>query len=92
MLSNWNNIVKKLNWQVIALKLFFWLLVLVPDSRSCMDKTSPDLTPDQLLAILSLYKDAFAIYTGEDIIIQAANDAMIAFWGKVFIASIRLFI
>jgi len=36
----------------------------------------------QLLEILSLSKDATAIYTSEDIVIEMANDAMIAFWGK----------
>lgn len=40
------------------------------------------LTNNQLLEILSLSKDATAIYTSEDIVIEMANDAMIAFWGK----------
>ena len=37
---------------------------------------------DELLAVLSLSKDATAIYTTEDLIIQMANDAMIGVWGK----------
>jgi two-component system, OmpR family, sensor histidine kinase VicK len=36
----------------------------------------------QLLSILSLSKDATAIYVTEELIIQYANDAMLAFWGK----------
>ena len=40
------------------------------------------LSSNQLLEILSLSKDATAIYTSEDIVIEMANDAMIAFWGK----------
>ncbi|RQO77851.1 hypothetical protein DBR40_07735 [Pedobacter sp. KBW01] len=40
------------------------------------------LDSTQLLEILSLSKDATAIYTSEDIVIEMANDAMIAFWGK----------
>ncbi|MES2809148.1 MAG: ATP-binding protein [Bacteroidota bacterium] len=40
------------------------------------------MAPDQLLHILTLSKDATAIYTGEDIIIAFANDAMLAFWSK----------
>ncbi|GAB2699494.1 hypothetical protein GCM10027037_25090 [Mucilaginibacter koreensis] len=39
-------------------------------------------TDRQLLDILALSKDATAIYAGEDIVIEMANDAMIAFWGK----------
>ncbi len=40
------------------------------------------LDKDQILEVLSLSQNATAIYAGDDIIIQAANDAMIAFWGK----------
>jgi two-component system sensor histidine kinase VicK len=40
------------------------------------------LNKDQLLNILALSKDATAVYTGEDLIIEMANDAMIGFWGK----------
>ncbi len=40
------------------------------------------LDSSQLLEILALSKDATAIYTSEDIVIEMANDAMIAFWGK----------
>lgn len=41
-----------------------------------------DLTESQLLEVLMLSKTATAIYTTDDIIIQMANDAMLAFWGK----------
>jgi len=37
---------------------------------------------EKLLEILSLSQNATAIYTGEEITIQSANDAMISFWGK----------
>jgi two-component system, OmpR family, sensor histidine kinase VicK len=37
---------------------------------------------DDLIAILALSKDATAIYTTEDLVIEMANDAMISFWGK----------
>jgi PAS domain S-box-containing protein len=37
---------------------------------------------EELLAVLAQSKDATAIYTTEDLIIQTANDAMIGFWGK----------
>ena len=40
------------------------------------------LDKDQILEVLSLSQNATAIYAGDDIFIQAANDAMIAFWGK----------
>ncbi|WP_158828279.1 ATP-binding protein [Mucilaginibacter lacusdianchii] len=36
----------------------------------------------EVLGILALSTDATAIYTTENIIIEMANDAMIAFWGK----------
>ncbi|MNK50525.1 Sensor protein kinase WalK [compost metagenome] len=47
-----------------------------------MSAHSRVLNSTQLLEILSLSKDATAIYTSEDIVIEMANDAMIAFWGK----------
>jgi hypothetical protein len=37
---------------------------------------------DDLIAILALSKDATAIYTTEELVIEMANDAMICFWGK----------
>ncbi|MBB6107793.1 PAS domain S-box-containing protein [Mucilaginibacter lappiensis] len=37
---------------------------------------------DDLVAILALSKDATAIYSTEDLLIEMANDAMIGFWGK----------
>lgn len=40
------------------------------------------LSKDTLLDILLLSADATAIYTSEDTIIEMANDAMLAFWGK----------
>ena len=40
------------------------------------------MTSEELLEVLSLSKHATAIYKSADIIIQSANDAMIAFWGK----------
>lgn len=40
------------------------------------------LSKDALLDILLLSADATAVYTSEDIIIEMANDAMLAFWGK----------
>lgn len=39
-------------------------------------------TSEEIVAILSLSPNATAIYASDQIIIQAANDAMIAFWGK----------
>jgi len=47
-----------------------------------MSAHSRVLDSSQLLEVLSLSKDATAIYTSEDIVIEMANDAMIAFWGK----------
>lgn len=35
-----------------------------------------------LLNVLTLADEATAIYSGSDIIIEYANDAMLAFWGK----------
>ncbi|QQL49377.1 PAS domain-containing sensor histidine kinase [Mucilaginibacter ginkgonis] len=40
----------------------------------------PSLSDNELLAILSLSHNATAIYTTEDLVIEAANDAMLAFW------------
>jgi two-component system sensor histidine kinase VicK len=39
-------------------------------------------TNDKLLEILSLSQNATAIYTGEEITIQTANNVMIGFWDK----------
>ncbi|WP_316803665.1 PAS domain-containing protein [Pedobacter nototheniae] len=44
--------------------------------------TAKRLNNEQILSILSGYKNAIAIYTSDDIIIESANDAMISFWGK----------
>jgi PAS domain S-box-containing protein len=46
-----------------------------------MNKVSR-FTSEEIIAILSLSPNATAIYASEQIIIQAANDAMIAFWDK----------
>jgi two-component system sensor histidine kinase VicK len=40
------------------------------------------LDKDQILEVLSLSQNATAIYAGDDMVIQAANDTMITFWGK----------
>ncbi|RYY12169.1 MAG: PAS domain-containing protein, partial [Chitinophagaceae bacterium] len=46
-------------------------------------KTAAHLfTSEKLLDILFLSQNATAVYTGEDIIIQTANDVMIHYWGK----------
>ena len=42
----------------------------------------PNLSNEQLLNVLSLSEDATAVHVSEDAVIQYANDAMIAFWGK----------
>jgi two-component system sensor histidine kinase VicK len=47
-----------------------------------MNSTARQFSSDELVAILALSKDATAIYTTENLIIQMANDAMIGFWGK----------
>ncbi|TCD26358.1 hypothetical protein EZ456_13765 [Pedobacter psychrodurus] len=47
-----------------------------------MASYSKVLSNNQILEVLSLSKDATAIYTSEHIVIEMANDAMIAFWGK----------
>ncbi len=44
--------------------------------------STPQLTHEKLLQVLSLSENATAIYTSGDIIIETANNAMIAFWGK----------
>lgn len=44
---------------------------------------SPDLIqPEQLLSILFKSPNATAIYTGEEVTIISANEAMLNFWGK----------
>lgn len=47
-----------------------------------MNKAGRRFTSDELLDVLSLSHNATAVYTGNDIVIETANDAMIAFWGK----------
>lgn len=42
----------------------------------------PNLSNEQLLEVLYLSEDATAVHVSEDAVIQYANDAMIAFWGK----------
>lgn len=44
--------------------------------------TEKRLSDSQLLEVIALYKNAIAIYTTEDIIIEMANDAMLAFWDR----------
>jgi len=44
--------------------------------------TSASLNQGQILEVLSLSQNATAIYTSDDLVIETANDAMIAFWGK----------
>ncbi|MFP3599117.1 ATP-binding protein [Chryseobacterium sp. SIMBA_029] len=44
---------------------------------------SPDyILPEQLLSILFRSPNATAVYTGDDIAIISANEAMLKFWGK----------
>lgn len=40
------------------------------------------LNSKELLDVLSLYKNAIAIYSTQEIIIEIANDAMISLWGR----------
>ncbi len=47
-----------------------------------MNQTANRLTKNELLEILALSKDATAIYTTEDLVIELANDTMIGYWGK----------
>jgi signal transduction histidine kinase len=47
-----------------------------------MNHTYTRLSSDDLLDILSLSENATAIYTGQDVIIQNANETMLQFWGK----------
>ncbi len=42
----------------------------------------PLFTAEKLLQVLSLSQNATAVYTGKDVVIQTANDAMLGFWGK----------
>lgn len=46
------------------------------------NNTHQDLSENALLEILRLSHDATAIYIGEELYIQFANDKMIGFWGK----------
>ena len=47
-----------------------------------MDGTVHPLSNEQLLEVLSFSKDATAIHISEKAVIQYANEAMLAFWGK----------
>ena len=47
-----------------------------------MDTPSLFLDNDQLIAILNLTKNPISVHIGEDAVIQYANDAMLAVWGK----------
>jgi PAS domain S-box-containing protein len=40
------------------------------------------VTPQEILHILALSPNATSVYSGHDIIIETANDAMLALWGK----------
>lgn len=44
--------------------------------------SNPQITSEELLDILTLSKDATAVYTSEELYIRYANDTMIGFWGK----------
>lgn len=47
-----------------------------------MERSQKLLSSEAILNIAALCKDAMAVYTGPEICIQFANDAMIGFWGK----------
>lgn len=47
-----------------------------------MEQTPRLFSSDEIVNILALSKNATAIYSGESLVIQAANDAMLGFWGK----------
>ncbi|QKJ29681.1 PAS domain-containing protein [Mucilaginibacter mali] len=47
-----------------------------------MNHTTKPLSDKQLLDVLSLYQYGIAVHIGPDSVIQYANDAMIAIWGK----------
>jgi two-component system sensor histidine kinase VicK len=47
-----------------------------------MDIQVNRLSSDKIVEILNLSQNATAIYTGDDIVIQMANNAMISIWGK----------
>lgn len=47
-----------------------------------MDNTALSLTDREILGVLNLLPSAVAVYATEDIIIQSANKAMLALWGK----------
>lgn len=47
-----------------------------------MDTQSQPFTPDRILEVLALSQNAIAIYSGEELTIQSANDAMLQLWGK----------
>lgn len=45
--------------------------------------TNPgSLSSDQIITFLSVYKNAIALYTTENIVLQYANKAMLAFWDR----------
>jgi PAS domain S-box-containing protein len=47
-----------------------------------MSQTRKSLHSSELLAILAVTDEAVAIYSGEEIVIEYASKAMLAFWGK----------
>jgi PAS domain S-box-containing protein len=47
-----------------------------------MNNTVQPLSYEELLNVLSFSEDATAIHVSEDAVIQYANEAMLAFWGK----------
>ena len=47
-----------------------------------MQTQSQLFTPDRILEVLALSQNAIAIYSGEELTIQSANDAMLRIWGK----------
>lgn len=47
-----------------------------------MDTAANLFTSEKLLEILSLSQNATAVYTGENIVIQTANEVMLGYWGK----------
>ncbi len=47
-----------------------------------MDKRPMILDNDQLIAVLNLTKNPISIHIGDEAVIQYANDAMLAVWGK----------
>jgi len=73
---------KNVDFDLLNVKQIQNFFVTFSEYISNMDTKPILLDKDQLIAVLNLSKNPISIHTGEEAVIQYANEAMLAVWGK----------